>query len=273
MRSLVFMLGASLGLLLWAAEPARADLRNLEWTLAASPVFFDYREFDRNDRELNHERGLLPGIQGALRANGDKLFARVNLSLQRGMVHYDGETQSGTPVQTDTETRLISASAEPGFWLNPERRQWGPFLRLALNRWDRDIQDTGNVQGIYEIYRWKEVGAGLRHVWQRPRGQRWGHEVAALGYGVVNGSIFVELSGLQGSNLNDTRLRLGDNLGGRIRYTASRELNNDSRLRVEPWLATWGFSRSNTRTAGGGLAVTEPRSISLRAGLRVGLSF
>lgn len=272
MRPFALTIFSSLVFFLVAA-PSRADIRSLEWALTAAPVFFDYREFSQDDRELNHERGLLPGIQGGLRTSGHKLFARLDLSLQRGVVNYDGETQGGTPVQSDTETRLISASAEPGFWLDPDRRQWGPFLRLALNRWDRDIQGTGNVQGIYERYRWKEVGAGLRHVWQRARSERWGHEVAAMGYGVVNGSIFVELSGLQGSSLNDTRLRLGDNIGGRLRYTATRELNNGYRLRIEPWLAGWGFGRSNTESAGGGLAVTEPRSISLRAGLRVGLSF
>jgi hypothetical protein len=273
MRALVLTLVASLGVLFMAATPARADLRNQEWTLAASPVFFDYREFDRNDRELNHERGLLPGVQAGLRALGDKLFARVDLSLQRGVVHYDGETQGGTPVETDTETRLISASAEPGFWLDPERQRWGPFLRLGLKRWDRDIQGTGNVQGIYEVYRWKEIGAGLQHVPQRAAGEHWGHEVAVMAYGVVNGSIFVELSELRGSNLNDTRLRLGDNLGGRLRYTSTRELDHDYRLLIEPWVAAWGFDRSNTRPAGGGLVVTEPRSISLRAGVQLGLAF
>lgn len=250
-----------------------AEDATLEWTLAAAPVGFDYREFSQSDRELNHERGFLAGVQAGLRARGDELFARVSASVHSGLVDYDGETQGGAPVRSDTETRLMAISAEPGFWLDPDRRRWGPFLRLAVNRWDRDIQATGPVQGIFERYRWKELGAGLRFVQQRPGSGRWGHALAVMGYGVVNGSIVVELSDLQGSNLNDTRLVLGDNLGGRLRYTATRELATGHRLQVEPWIAGWGFGRSNTRPAGGGIAVVEPRSISLRAGLRLGLTF
>ncbi len=271
MRGLSLSLLAGLAFMLPGAVTAGDT--ELHWTLAADLQQFNYREFDLDDRELNHEFGPLAGVRASLNADGERLFARIDASAHDGTVTYDGETQAGRPVISETQTLLRTVSAEPGYWINPEVRQWGLFLRLAHHRWERDIQPTGNVQGIFEVYRWKEIGAGVRHVWRRPQDQRWGHQISAAGFGVLNGDVLVELSALQGSNLRDTRLRLGDNAGARLRYTATRELDNGLALRIEPSAAVWGFGRSNTELAGGDLAVTEPRSQSWRLGLSLGLRF
>lgn len=249
----------------------------LRWGLAGELLYFDYREFDNHERELNHEFGTLPGVRATVEARRQRWFTRLDAAFQYGRVTYDGETQSGRPVVSTTRTRLFSLSAQPGYWLDPAR-QWGLFLHLARRQWDRDIQPTGSVQGLYERYRWSEAGAGIRHVFNRAQGSGWGHEVRLTGFATLDGTVFVDLSSLGGSNLDDITLGLGESLGGRIRYTASHLLETGHRLRISPWFAAWRFGRSGTRQATrdgspAGLSVFEPRSESWRVGLTMGVDF
>jgi hypothetical protein len=255
-----------------------ADDDAVEITAAADVLLFGYREFSEQGRELNREDGILPGVRLSARSSRDRVFVRLDASLHDGTVDYDGETQTGAPVETDTGTRLFSFSAEAGRWVGARPGRWGAYLRVARRLWERDIQSTGSVQGLYEEYRWSEVGAGLRHVWPASEQGRWTHELSAMAFAVVDGDIFVELSGVEGRNWDDTSLELGDESGYRLRYTASRELASGRLLRIEPYYAYWEFGRSNTRTitANGSatsLTVTEPRSESRRIGVSVGLVF
>jgi hypothetical protein len=95
---------------------------------------------------------------------------------------------------------------------------------------------------------------------------------------IVNGDIFVELSGLGGNTLPDVTLDLGDDRGTRLRYTLTQQLESGNRLRIQPWFAYWEFGRSNTATItsrDGSLRiqVVEPRSESWRLGVEIGLEF
>jgi|AntRauTorcE11898_2_1112593.scaffolds.fasta_scaffold03131_3 hypothetical protein len=251
---------------------------SLDLTVAADSLAFQYREFDADGRELNREDGTLPGIRLTARGAGRRLFARADLSFHDGDVDYDGETQRGAPFRTDTDTRLVSASVELGGWIGSRPGRWGTYLRLARCAWERDIQGRGNVQGLFEEYRWTEVGGGVRRVWPQAGTTGWRHELSATGFTVVDGEVDVALSRLQGSDLDDTTLDLGSEFGLRFRYTAIRPLANGLRLWIEPYYEYWEFGRSNTRpiTSNGmatGGAVTEPRSESQRLGLAVGLAF
>lgn len=267
-----------------------ADDDPVDIVVAGDALVFDYRELGTDGRELNHESGVLPGVRLTARTTRDRTFARIDASFHGGEVDYDGETQSGTPTQTDTGTRLLSFGAEVGGWLGPRPGQWGVFLRLARRLWERDIYSTGSAQGIYEEYRWSEIGLGLRHAWRAAEDADWHHEISATGYATMDGDVFVGLSGLNtgGPEWDDRTLDLGGETGLRVRYTATRALASNRVLRIEPYFAYWEFGRSPERTvtADGspadcdsadpgfqGCTVHEPRSESMRLGVSMGLVF
>ncbi len=261
-----------------ARDAASETTDTVDIAIAAEVIDFGYREFDRGGRELNREDGLLPGLRLTARAAQGRAFARIDASYHGGTVDYDGETQSGTPTRTETGTRLFSVGAEAGVWLGQRPGKWGGFVHLARRLWERDIYSTGNVQGIYEEYRWSEFGLGLRHVWSRAGKASWGHEISVMAYRVTDGDIFVELSGLSGPDWDDTTLSLGNENGLRLRYTATRRLGDGKLLRIEPYYAEWAFGRSNTETVTSdgqptGFSVTEPRSESRRIGVTLALVF
>lgn len=254
------------------------EATGFELVASADFVYFDYREFDRSGRELNHEYGPLPGIRLSARTRPDPLFARFDLSFHGGEVNYDGATQVGSDFRSETDTRLFSFGAEIGRWRDPDQRRWGGFVRLARRIWGRDIQGRGNVDGLFEEYRWSEVGVGLRRAWPRSEGVGWNHELAASVFAVVDGTIFVDLSGLEGVDWDDTTLDLGNATGLRLRWTSTRELAGGGGVRIAPYYSFWSFGRSNTEqvTSDGqpvGRTVTEPESESQRLGVTVGWVF
>ena len=262
---------AAIGLALVLSTPAAAET---ELAVGLDTTDFTYREFADSGRELNREDGILPGVRLTAHASRDLVFLRLDASLHGGTVDYDGETQTGRPLSSETDTRLITIAAEVGRWADASRR-WAAFARLANRTWDREIQATGNVQGLNEEYRWIEAGVGLRRAWPREDAGAWQHELAGMLVLTLDGSVFVELSALEGRDWEDERLDLGDEAGLRLRYTATRDLGART-LRVEPYLEYWEFGRSDTEPIGGspgGFTVYEPRSESYRLGLVVALAF
>jgi hypothetical protein len=250
-----------------------------EFSVGADLLGFHYRERGRDGAELNEETGLLPGLRLTARGGGERVIWRADLALHDGRVDYDGETQAGAPFDSETEARLVTVSGElGGRWSGDSAGHWASFLRLAARQWDRDIQGRNGVQGLFETYRWLEVGGGVRRSWSGTGDAPWRHEAAALVFAVADGEIDVALSELDGSDLDDTTLDLGSDVGLRLRYRASRPIGGGRRLWIEPRYEYWEFGRSNTRavTSNGapvGLLVTEPASESQRIGIAIGLTF
>jgi hypothetical protein len=258
--------------------PGAARRGPFAWGIAAESVYFDYREFDRNGDELNHESGALPGLRLWGWGERGAVLSHFEVGLHGGSVDYDGETQSGRPVQTTTETGLLAFDADIGRWADPARRAWIGFFHLGRRLWARDIQSGDGAQGLYEEYRWSEVGVGLRRVGSPAAAGGWRHQASANVFAVVDGSIFVELSGIEGRDWDDTTLELGRAMGLRLQYAAHRPLAAGRELRLGLYYAYWGFGRSNTERvtsdgAATGFTVTEPRSESQRLGVNVGLAF
>ncbi len=251
---------------------------------------FNYREFSESGRELNHEYGPLPGLRLTGDGTWGRGFARADVTAHAGEVVYDGETQGGRPVTSETETGLAHASIQLGGWVGTKREHWGGYLHYARRVWNRDIQSTDAAQGIFERYQWSEAGLGVRHHWPGRGWGGWHHAVSGTAFAVVDGTIFVDLSGLErsGARWDDETLRLGDAGGLRLRYTATRPIGSGYRLRISPYLAAWAFGRSNAEqiTSDGEPAdcdpdksgtqecfVVEPRSESQRIGVAVGFVF
>lgn len=264
----------------WRTVAAVASLLALPYSdeMRASTDFFfggdltafHYEEFTDSDELFNREEGPVPGVRLSLQGDDGELFTRIDLSYHSGEVDY----WSPASGDSTTGTRFLTLAVEAGGWLEEERRV-GAFVRVARRFWDRDIYGTENAAGLYEEYRWSEIGVGLRRQW---RVGVWTHEVAGTVYAVTEGRMFVKLSGVPGRSWDDETLDLGDESGIRLRYTFTRHLADGKTLRIEPYYEYWEFGRSNkARVTSDGaptnLVVWEPRSESQRVGVAVGFLF
>ncbi len=122
-----------------------------------TPRYFLWEEFNSSGDKLLDESGFLL----ALGMRGDLSFLTGGLEIYGGTVNYDGQTQAGDPVQTDTGYLGLSAAA--GLWF--ER---GEYVRLrgevlySSELWVRDIRSTQNALGYKETWFYDSVDLGLR---------------------------------------------------------------------------------------------------------------
>lgn len=260
--------------LLLALMPAWATATEATFRVAAGFMQVDYREYDKNDHELNREYGILPGIELGFGLHGQRWFFDSHLSAFADNVSYDGQTQQGVPHSTLTQTQFHAASLQLGGWFN-QQQTWGAFAHLAGQQWHRDILPDAHVQGIFERYRWLETGAGIIHQWRKPQPARWGQQTRLAVFATTQGKLDVHLSKLQGQ-MPDVVLHPRSSAGLRITHQSNWMLTDRHQLFIQPQLAWWHFQQSRTVTVFDGvkrLYVHEPRSTTWRIGLMAGVQF
>ena len=139
--------------------PAQAE-SNL--TITPHLLHFDYREFDDGGGQLLKETGFIPGVDVNFGVDlTNRIQLDVNYQFSIGEIDYDGQTQAGDPHKTDTQMSLKTLGAELSYSLQDAESSVRLFGRLDAKIWDRDIQSTATVQGISEIYSWRQFGVGV----------------------------------------------------------------------------------------------------------------
>lgn len=131
---------------------------------------FDYRE-TKAGNTLNEERGILPLFSIESCASKKAIQLCTGYQVASETVKYDGQTQSGIPVETDTKMRLqkINGSINTDFLIGRQLfNNWNKTgdsslpismtLKYDYWRWDRDIQSTSGAFGLSEDYFWHEIG-------------------------------------------------------------------------------------------------------------------
>ena len=237
-----------------------------ETQLSLSPSLFrfDYSEFSTRDRLLNREMGWLPGIDLRLNhtINTDWSFD-VYGAYFLGTVNYAGETQSGRPASTKTKTDLLRIGGQVNRKLY-EKTQL--FLGARLHRWDRNIQNSSDVTGLDETYKWREYSIGLNSYIYKNTNDTLSVEVAYLL--IRNATMHVDLSRI---DYGSATLDLSDGTGGRLKISWDRQHVKNTRYGVSFVVEGWEYGRSNTKqTQGGSIValVTEPRSETLNVQLQ-----
>ena len=86
---------------LWAVENQKTI------TIGFSTMNFDYQEFKVNGRQLNHEQGFLPGITVQLEKQFEQNTLSATVNYHANQVTYQGETQSGQLLTTDTDEKIF----------------------------------------------------------------------------------------------------------------------------------------------------------------------
>ena len=266
MNKLIFL--ASI-LLCISTTSIAESIAETQLTLSPALLYFDYTEFSTTDQELDNESGWLPGLEARLNHSfaSDWSFD-IYSSYYSGTVDYVGQTQSGVPHTTDTETDLFRIGGQVN---RKVYKQVLLFLGAQSHQWDRDIKDNNNVSGLYESYKWLEYSIGLNSDVYSRENNTLNLQVAYLL--IRNATIDVDLSSV---NLGAATLDIADGTGARINLTWKTITTNNINYGLSLFAEGWDFGRSNTKQTQGGSSivfVTEPRSETRNIGLQFNIEY
>jgi hypothetical protein len=115
---------------------------------------FTWKEYDDYGAQLLEESGPILGFGVTAKSEMDYAFTlKIKGELFGGVIDYDGQTQAGMPVTTDTEYFGFKAEGDVGRkFIIAKKSFFEPFAGLGYRRWSRDIQSTGFAIGYKE--RW-----------------------------------------------------------------------------------------------------------------------
>ncbi len=231
---------------------------------------FFYREFDENDAVLNTEKGVIPGLVLSAAVEWETWYTEFNYKYNTGKVEYDGQTQNGIPVITDTQEDIGDFNLIAGRYFGT-----GSYYRssiyggLGYYSWERDIlagkDINGNpVGGLFETYEWSYALIGARLSLKESS----------------NSGLLLDLrlqrmldATMEVGHIDDNQFDLGEEWSFRLGLPYHMVTKENARLTIEPYLVTWFIGRSPAveLTSGGVLLGTfvEPRSETYNIGLTV----
>jgi hypothetical protein len=134
-----------------------------EYDIYAKAEYFKWKEFN-DGSTLLEESGPIFGI--GVSAKGT-VYKSITLKGRGeffgGSVDYDGQTQVGTPVRTDTDYVGFKIEVDGGWkFLVKEKSSLEPFLGLGARKWNRDIKGTNFASGVEEDWRTIYARLGIR---------------------------------------------------------------------------------------------------------------
>lgn len=247
-----------------------ASSSNTDTRLSLSFMNFDYRELDDNDEQLNREHGPLPGFSLNMDNRVLGVLMTGEFSLYVSDVQYDGQTQSGIPVESRTDTFIYDFSLSithilSGRSLLPERIYYG----MGYRHWDRNIRDTETdtgvpVMGLHEVYRLPYVLLGSR--WNLFNTESVNGSINLRVIHTVASEMFVNL-------FEGTTLDLGEKFGGRASIVFTSASNRRKNYFIETFYELWQIGKSDTEFNSGLGYIYEPRSTTNNIGINIGLEW
>lgn len=238
--------------------------------LAASLMNFNYGEYNDNDNLIDKEYGLLPGVAFSLNYQFKDLQLSGEGSLYANDVTYDGQTQSGTPVQSRTDTFISDFSVRlaqlfDGQKLMPDSVYFG----MGYRYWNRNIRDTSTssgtpVSGVREVYRLPYIQLGS--CWNIAKLGRTDWSLDIRLHRTVSAEMDVHI--YEGTTLN-----LGERWGGRASLMIAGIFDKESNYYVEQFLELWQIGKSNPKYNSGAGYIYEPRSTTINLGVNLGVQW
>lgn len=251
------------------AESITTSTAETRLTLSPSLLHFDYTEFSTTDKVLDSESGWLPGIEAKLSHSITLDWSfDITSAYYSGTVDYTGQTQSGVPLSTSTDTNLFRFGGQINKTIY---KKIYLFVGAQFRQWDRDIKSTNTASGIDETYKWIEYSIGLNSDIYSNKNNVVSVDVAYLL--IRNATVEADLSRV---NLGSTTLDIADGTGARAnlnwKILSAGKINYGLTLFAEGW----DFGRSNTKRTQGGspnVLVTEPRSETRNIGLKFNIEY
>lgn len=258
--------------LLCVAFSSWSQAEGVDFMLGVEASTFDYKEKDSDGNTLNKESGALPGLfLGVENPSKEGFWAQGILSFYGATVDYEGRTQSGSPLATDTNESFLSGRMRLFYTLPGMLLRYSPFLGLGYTEWGRSIQPTETTLRLNEEYRWFEPEVGLV---VRPVAERWTFIFARFSvYQVHSGRVMIDLDQL---GFGEPELNLGQKTGRRLSVGATWKARQQFYLRASLFMDYYQFGASESATIQSGtriISIREPASKTYRRGAKLTLLF
>ncbi|MDH3560181.1 MAG: hypothetical protein OEN52_04415 [Gammaproteobacteria bacterium] len=264
MTKMTWYLPVLLGLVFpGSASPNPGDSTVAGW-VAFSVQDFDYTETFDDGSIADTEAGLLPGVNLGLSIERNRVFAETALSAWSGNVGYHG------PADTVTGEDLLDWNLLAGAEVYRHTATTvAVYAGAGYRYWERDIQSTATLSGLFETYEWWYGLLGLRLQRETGESVRLGADIRLLR--PVQPEIQVEFA----SGFDDKDLDLGEETGVRVALTLEKKLDGKSSYFISPWFEYWELGRSRTgHLLQDGIVVGtvfEPMSETRNFGVNIGL--
>jgi hypothetical protein len=184
-------------------------------------------------------------------------------------VEYDGQTQTGTPIITDTEEDIIDVNLIVGrYFGGAAAYRSAIYAGLGYYYWERNILPTGNVSGLFETYEWSYALLGGKFSLLKSSNNGLLLDVRLRR--MLDATMEVDFLGYQ--NLDNLELDIGEEWSLRVALPYIMTIDQHARFSIEPYLTTWFIGRSPDEqiTSGGvpiGITAYEPRSETTNVGI------
>jgi len=227
---------------------------------------FKFEEHDEDGANIMTEKGCLAGLRAAL-IHRSPLYWRINGSYRRGNLEYDGATQAGTPVVTDTSDTLFDVEAVLGTDLAADDPNTviAFYSGLGFRRWENEITGPGGYPRRTD-YLYLPVGLEF----DGPLGRRgwWGlrGQLDLLVRGMVR-SDFSEIS----PELGEIKNTQSSGYGIRASFFVHLRVGRSSALSIEPFMQYWQIDASDVVTLADGSGLYEPANSTTVYGIAVSL--
>jgi len=230
-----------------------------ETELSPGLMYFNYEETGDDGSFLDGETGPVLGATFTWSHDLAQSFKGIIFGgIYTGTVDYDGHTQSGTPVQTDTQADFFTLGFAAQLPMQSTSNGLSLLLGYRFKRWERDIQSVGIVSGLFEVYQWQELSLGLQLFSNVDAKTQWRF------YGGLFQTRNAEIEiNLAAEGFGRPSLPLGSDTGLEAGVQYMGFGNNERDLGFRFSYRTWKFGRSPNEISsgpGGTVLIHEPRS-------------
>ncbi|MCK4866258.1 MAG: hypothetical protein KAT06_12645 [Gammaproteobacteria bacterium] len=244
-----------------------------EYHFGTGLLKFDYAEYNDSNVFLDGETGFIPGIVLKRKQHYQRSYTELVGQFHANTIQYNGQTQGGTPLQTESDAIIIDTFFRFGLYFDAARNH-SPYVGLGYRYWLRNIHPgydiNGNpVAGLLEQYYWNYLLAGYEGYFSISDNVEMGFDIRSTF--MLNGKMDVNFLGY--NNYDDTQVNLGNEFGARFAIPIKIKIRKHS-LIVVPYYEIIDIGKSNTvRVTSGGAATTtfiyEPRSETRNIGINI----
>jgi len=242
--------------------------------ITVSPSFrnFYYKEVNDAGKFLDKETGLIAGLQGKITRqwDNDRLYASINAGLFDGRAQYDGHTQDGANLRTQTDETFYHAGLTLGENLKWLETPLSIYTSMEYHQWDRDILATTISQGLFERYKWWELSFGtiVNLIKTTPHNLTLNLSIIRT----IRPEIMVDLSA---HGYGKPEIDLVSKLGTAIELSYTLHTENNYQFKLAGKYKTWKFGASKFKTLSNEsstpLAIKEPDSTTHTVEMRFDL--
>lgn len=272
LRLCLLLLGLSISPSIWASPTFNLGM-------GFDAMYFDYREFNGQKVLLDKETGPMPGLHLGAALQWDNWYSELLYEYHLSTVDYDGQTQNGDPLMTETEEDIVDLSLVIGrHFGSVSRYRSALYAGLGYHYWERNILPTGTVAGLLETYEWSYalLGMKLSFLKSSQNGLLLDFRIRRMLDATMDID-FLGFTDINGNQWDNTTLNLGEDWSYRLGLPYIMSLSQNASLTLEPYISTWFIQRSNTRelTNSGAplqverLVIHEPQSETTNVGISI----